>query len=92
MPDTKKPSLDNQPDDKLAGTAPLLPGAPELQSDEKPRLEKARSAVNEAEDSADQPNSDSSQIDAAVDDITTHEADELLAAEDEQLSKAFEPP
>jgi hypothetical protein len=83
MSDNKEPNQDDQP-----STAPLLPGAPAVEDDAQPRLKKARTAVDKAEEESTEQ--DSSQLDAAVDDITVHEADQLLEAED-NLNKAFEP-
>lgn len=38
-----------------------------------------------------EPEAEDPEIDKAVDDITEHEADEVLAAEDAELAKAFDP-
>ena len=58
-------------------TAPPLPAGAAEKPDDK-------SAVTS--DQAEDP-----EIDQAVDDIATHEADEVLAAEDAELAKAFDP-
>ena len=81
MSDKKKPQTKatSSPQEQEPTSAPPLPD------------HMAATLIAEEEATPDMPLGDDPKTDAAIDDITTKEADEVLEAEDAELVKAFDP-